>query len=321
MKFLACIALLAVSFVVSIPFCLAQNSQVSTTSSAPQGNINLPQTFTSSECDFTIGLPGTPSSERHPFKSKDGQEQLYSYLFTWATNLGVFSVRCTDTTTAVGDPVYSRNALNSLRDLLVSKNTALNLARDADISAEGYPGREIFLEDADGILIQRFYLVGQRAFDLHVYLPKALRSKQSEAIKILDSFKPLRSSEEELGEVDKLLMALKGKENVYGACPKDDPLCKPVPGALTGGAVNKQAVNLPQPSYPPVAKAARIKGVVEVKVVLDETGKVIAAQAISGHPLLQAAAVSAARQAQFAPTLLDGKPVKVVGVISYNFML
>jgi len=47
---------------------------------------------------------------------------------------------------------------------------------------------------------------------------------------------------------------------------------------------------------------------------------VISAKAISGHPLLQAASVSAAQGAQFTPTKLNGEPVKVKGVITYNFV-
>jgi protein TonB len=43
------------------------------------------------------------------------------------------------------------------------------------------------------------------------------------------------------------------------------------------------------------------------------------AQAVSGHPLLRAAAEAAARQASFSPTLLSGKPVKVTGVLTYEF--
>jgi protein TonB len=60
---------------------------------------------------------------------------------------------------------------------------------------------------------------------------------------------------------------------------------------------------------------------VSVQVTIDEEGNVISATALSGHPLLQAAAVAAARAARFAPTLLDGQPVKVTGVITYNFAL
>jgi len=54
--------------------------------------------------------------------------------------------------------------------------------------------------------------------------------------------------------------------------------------------------------------------------LIDETGKVVSASAAGGHPLLQAAAVSAARGARFSPTLLSGQPVKVSGIITYNFV-
>jgi hypothetical protein len=56
-----------------------------------------------------------------------------------------------------------------------------------------------------------------------------------------------------------------------------------------------------------------------VQIVIDEKGNVISATAISGHPLLRAAAVAAAQQSKFAPTLLSGSPVKITGVVVYNF--
>ena len=55
-------------------------------------------------------------------------------------------------------------------------------------------------------------------------------------------------------------------------------------------------------------------------ILLDENGNVISAHATSGHPLLQAAAVAAARSSKFTPTKLSGQPVKVNGVIIYNFV-
>lgn len=88
---------------------------------------------------------------------------------------------------------------------------------------------------------------------------------------------------------------------------------------VSGGILNGKAISLPKPVYPPVAKAAKASGTVVVQVIVDETGKVISAKAVSGHPLLQASAVQAAFQARFAPTLLSGKPVKVSGTITYNF--
>jgi TonB family protein len=90
---------------------------------------------------------------------------------------------------------------------------------------------------------------------------------------------------------------------------------------VSGGVLNGKAIVKPQPAYPPIAKAARASGTVTVQILVDEEGYVIAANAVSGHPLLQQAAVFAARQARFSPTLLEGQPVKVSGVITYNFVL
>ncbi len=97
-----------------------------------------------------------------------------------------------------------------------------------------------------------------------------------------------------------------------------------VPGKTTGkpvsgGVLNGKAISLPKPPYPPIARSAHASGTVVVKVLIDESGNVVSAIPISGHVLLQAAAVSAARGAKFSPTKLSGKPVKVTGVITYNF--
>ncbi len=88
---------------------------------------------------------------------------------------------------------------------------------------------------------------------------------------------------------------------------------------VSGGVLNGKAISLPKPPYPPIARQAKAAGTVVVKVLVDEKGNVVSAQAVSGHPLLQAASVSVARQAKFSPTKLAGKPVKVSGVITYSF--
>src|SRR5262249_47391831 len=76
-----------------------------------------------------------------------------------------------------------------------------------------------------------------------------------------------------------------------------------------------------QPSYPPVARAAKISGAVQVQILVSETGEVIEANVVSGHPMLRDTAVQAARQWQFKPTELSGKPVKVQGILTFNFTL
>lgn len=90
---------------------------------------------------------------------------------------------------------------------------------------------------------------------------------------------------------------------------------------ISGGVLNGKAIEKPAPIYPEEAKAAGAAGSVVVKIVLDEDGKVEKAEAVSGHGLLQQAAVEAAYRARFSPTMLSGQPVKVAGVVTYNFVL
>lgn len=94
-----------------------------------------------------------------------------------------------------------------------------------------------------------------------------------------------------------------------------------VPKTITGGVLNSRATNLVKPSYPAAARAVKASGAVNVQVTIDESGNVISASAVSGHPLLRAAAVQAARSSIFSPTLLSGQPVKVTGILVYNFVL
>lgn len=88
---------------------------------------------------------------------------------------------------------------------------------------------------------------------------------------------------------------------------------------ISGGVVNGKAISLPAPAYPAAAAAVGASGTVNVQVLIDEEGNVISANAVSGHPLLRSAAAGAARNAKFRPTQLEGKPVKVSGVITYVF--
>jgi TonB family protein len=93
-----------------------------------------------------------------------------------------------------------------------------------------------------------------------------------------------------------------------------------VPRTISGGVVNSKATNLVKPEYPAAARAVNAEGAVNVQVTIDESGDVISAVATSGHPLLRDASVQAARASKFSPTLLSGQPVKVTGVVVYNFV-
>lgn len=106
--------------------------------------------------------------------------------------------------------------------------------------------------------------------------------------------------------------------------PKPPPAIKKIEEpkksiTVSDGVINGKAKVLPKPSYPPAAKAVGAAGAVNVQVTIDEEGNVVAAKAVSGHALLRDAAERAARGAKFSPTLLSRQPVRVAGLIVYNF--
>lgn len=103
--------------------------------------------------------------------------------------------------------------------------------------------------------------------------------------------------------------------------PDPPPAIKPVQPKVivSDGVINGKATYLPPPPYPPTAKMVNAQGAVNVQVTIDETGEVISSRAVSGHPLLRPAAEKAAWNAKFSPTYLSKVPVKVTGIIVYNF--
>lgn len=108
--------------------------------------------------------------------------------------------------------------------------------------------------------------------------------------------------------------------------PKAEPTPTPTPKPpevmkVSSVLLQGKALHKAQPPYPPIAKAARVQGTVQVAILISQEGRVISAEAVSGHPLLREASVQAARQWVFTPTSLSGNPVKVSGVIAFNFTL
>ena len=103
--------------------------------------------------------------------------------------------------------------------------------------------------------------------------------------------------------------------------PPPAPVEKPKPKVLYKPILNGVAISLPKPPYPPIARQMRVQGTVLIQVLIDESGKVVSAKPVSGNPALLNAAQRAAFEARFSPTLLNDQPVKVSGVITYNFVL
>jgi TonB family protein len=85
--------------------------------------------------------------------------------------------------------------------------------------------------------------------------------------------------------------------------------------------MKKRLTRQPRPSYPPLAKQARIQGNVRLQAIIDKTGKVSDVRALSGHPLLIQPAIDAVKQWEFKPFEQEGKPVTVQTYVDVQFHL
>jgi hypothetical protein len=86
------------------------------------------------------------------------------------------------------------------------------------------------------------------------------------------------------------------------------------------GVLNGRAIDLVTPEYPAAGLLLNVYGQVEGAVVLDEDGHVVSATVLTGHPLLRAASIAAARKSSFEPLTVKGEQVRVSGIIDYNYL-
>jgi protein TonB len=76
-----------------------------------------------------------------------------------------------------------------------------------------------------------------------------------------------------------------------------------------------------QPSYPTLARQARVQGTVELRAIISKTGTIENLVVVRGHPMLAAAAIDAVRQWRYRPYLLNNEPIEVETEITVNFVL
>jgi protein TonB len=120
---------------------------------------------------------------------------------------------------------------------------------------------------------------------------------------------------------------------IIGSVPSAAPPPPPPPPAKVEKAATPQRIRVggnvqsarlvrqPRPVYPPLAKQARISGVVKLGAIISKDGTIQHLEVISGHPLLVPAALEAVKQWVYQPTLLNGEPVEVQTQIDVNFTL
>ena len=131
----------------------------------------------------------------------------------------------------------------------------------------------------------------------------------------------------ETGISNLLVGALSGGSEVALPVAPPPPLPPPPPiikadRIRQGG--NVQAANLIEqvnPIYPPLARQARIQGVVVMEAVISKEGSIESLRVVTGHPLLNQAALDAVKQWKYRPTLLNGEPVEVITTVTVMFNL
>lgn len=111
-----------------------------------------------------------------------------------------------------------------------------------------------------------------------------------------------------------------GSEKSQPAGSSTAATIQPGTGFVEGGILNGKALELPAPVYPAEARKVRAAGQVQVKVLVDETGRVMSADAVFGPETLRMAAIEAARKARFAPVVSGDSARKVSGILTYDFV-
>jgi len=116
-----------------------------------------------------------------------------------------------------------------------------------------------------------------------------------------------------------------GSENLdtTSAPPPPPPPVRTPPEPLRVGGIIRapQKIRNVDPVYPQIAQAARLQGLVVIEATIDEHGRVANARVLRSEPLLEQAAITAVRQWEFTPTLLNGVPVAVVMTVTVHFTL
>jgi TonB family protein len=179
--------------------------------------------------------------------------------------------------------------------------------------------KRLSLEDLGGVLQD----LPERRLDKTLYIKGSKDKPYSEIVQAIDVVKGAGAKSIWFliyygQKTPKAIQPTQSVQKGSTAAPQEAP---PQPGIIheSGKALQSTAINRVTPTYPPLAKAARISGAVVVEVTVDEQGNVISAQVLSGHPLLKDAAIQAVRGWKYAPAERSGVPLKVIGPITFNF--
>lgn len=307
MKHFAIVCLLSALCLVAVDLISAQSGAVGSVQAAFTAQADRAEgwrEFSSADGSFTILFPGQP-------KRETGELFAESWLlktFKHSANSGArYSVTYFNAPPLADRPDFALGLLKGLRSATLAEAKGQVLT-NKEVMLEGHPGYFLEVVGEKGAITRTLLsAVGRRIYLLSMQANAGQAGTAAD--KFFGSFKPIPAKDREpdliIGPSSKPM----GGVDAGGRTP------------LASGIIQGKVRHMPEPEYPPIAKAARASGVVPVQVVVNEEGEVIAARPLAGHLLLQASAARAALRTRFSPTQLEGKPVKVSGVISFSFSL
>jgi TonB family protein len=275
--------------------------------------------FSPSEGGFSVLLPKEPTESFSTVKIDETFVTTRTYK---VRDANAYEISYVDVPHNPDDPKIRAYLLAGLRNYVLEKLKG-TLVTDAPLWLNNNEGRVLEISIPKRGVARAIIIVTEtRLFRITVVPEKPVENTSNDAadsaaLRFLKSFKLLAPDSSRGGEVDAYLrMNPELAKRAFGVTSDVMFLNGQ---ALIGRALKGRAV-VPIPEFPEPARMARISGTVIVNIVIDEAGNVIAAQAIAGHPTLQLYAVKAARQARFTPTEEQGRPIKVLGQVTYNFV-
>lgn len=260
--------------------------------------------FSSKEHGFNIQFPSEPFQQTMPLVPNDRRLDLQLWMAKGD------NVVCQMLMQPMLTPPRDETQRNIIfKGLLagISGDAEMKLLSEESISFRGHSGRAYKFQMAFGDAFGKSYIIGSRVY-LMLAIIVGADNGEKEMVRFFDSFAPLDAP-------------------AAPSEPPPPPAPRPAPTIpkdaieVSGGILQASAVKKVEPEYPAIARAASADGAVGIQITISEEGKVIQAEAITGHPLLRDAALKAARQWEFTTTERSGKPVKVAGVLTFHFTL
>jgi TonB family protein len=281
--------------------------------------------FSSTAGRFKVALPGNPTETSETIELTLALGKVKRHTFAFEAGFGAFLVSYSDLPVTLAYPEDVEEFLDHhIHEGEIASSQGKLLSK-TEIELDGYPGRELIAETPKSTFRMKYYLVGRRFYQIAVSTPTAgaLAADERRVANDLekqgkkDLAKIMRENAHNATELARSMVLI--ADEFFASFKLTD---KPLIAVDETGKVDPgSALKKVAPAYPPEAKEAGVSGKVQVQVTISEEGRVIEAMAISGPELLHEAAVQAAKQWVFKPTRLDGAPVKVQGILTFNFTL